>query len=212
MPEDITPQDPEVAAISGFLPGVENLADSNDPDVIAARAKLLEAQAKLAKATTPLLDKIVLRGLLPIALAVVGPWALWQFDAARTEQTKQGEVIVELQTLLGDAKEEAQLRQERSAAWQERMGQIEGEKAAELTALATIVSRLDDMMKVALIQNAVNRVLEEPRGPSGMGAFPTRDSVIRDTAAQIQLPGIEEAEISRIAGQQYDRAIEQRKR
>ncbi|KKL25599.1 hypothetical protein LCGC14_2403680 [marine sediment metagenome] len=199
MPED----QPRESSISGALPDIENLADSDDPKLIAARAKLLEAQANLAKASRPLFDKIVLRGIIPIALLIVGPWALWKFDDAQTEQKKQGEVIVKLEKLLSDAKDETKARQARSIKWRVRMGELEEERAAELAAMSFMVNRLDNTMKMALVHMTVAQLLssEEERG---------RKEVMSDVAAQIRLPeGTEE--VKRLAGQAYDRMMRQRK-
>jgi len=211
MSDESTHDEPILAAASPALPDVENLADSDDANVILARAKLLEAQAKLTKASTPLLDKIIIRGLLPIALAIVGPWALWKFDASQTEQKKQGEVIVELQGILKSEREDAAARQTRSAAWRARMKIIEEEKAVELAAMTNMVCRLDDMLKTALVQMAVSRSFGPAlRGPGGIApSLPSRDAVVRNAMRQIQVPGLEEDEVKRIAEQQYDRLAEQ---
>jgi hypothetical protein len=196
------------------LPDVENLADSEDADVIMARAKLLEAQAALVKASTPLLDKIIIRGLLPLALAVVGPWALWKFDKSQVEQKKQGETIVALQSLLGDAKGEAAARQKRSSAWRVRMKQIEEEKAVELASMSAMVIRLDSTLKTALIQMTVSRIMSEPTTRSGPNArsinLPVRGEVIRDATEQLKIPGLDDAEIKKIASDQYDRLMKNR--
>jgi len=198
MSEDVTHEEPEAAPSSV----IENLADSDDPDVISARAKLLEAQAKLTKASTPLLDKLILRGVIPIALAIVGPWALWKFDAAQTEQARQGTMIVELQELLEDAKDAAAARQERSAAWRTRMGEIEEQKAQELAAMTAMVIRLDDMLKLSLVQRAVEGTV------GTVPTLPNREDVLRNVRGQ--LPQLEGDEVERLAGQQYDRLMEQR--
>ena len=207
----LTSNQPPAAAVPL---SVENLADSDDANVILARAKLLEAQAPLTTASTPLLDKVIIRGLLPIALAIVGPWALWKFDASQTEQKKQGEVIVQLQTFLEGAQKETASRKARSVRWQARMAKIDEEKAAELTAMTTMVSRLDDMLKIALIQQAVLRLLDtKPRGPSGAAPQPaSRARVIRETTEQVQLPGVAPADLEKLAGEQYDKILEQRRK
>lgn len=221
MPEETTPPESHFAAPSCDLPDVENLADSDDPDVITARAKLLEAQAKLAKATIPLFDKIVLRGLLPIALAIVGPWALWKFDKATTEQEKQGVTITQLEELLESATKEAAERKKRNVEWRDRMKTLEDSRAVELTAMSHMVCRLDDTLKLALVQMAVTSVIAEgeksevrgtsPTSPTPRVAF-TRKQAIQNVAEQIQLPGVEKAEVERLAARQYDRVMEQRQR
>ena len=214
MPEEYSQNSPEFAAESPTPAEAEKLTDSDNPDVILAQARLLEAKAVLAKASTPLLDKVILRGLLPIALAIVGPWALLKFDASQVEQEKQGKVIVELQDLLKEERKDAEDRQVRSAAWQARMKTIEEEKAAELTAMSTMVVRLDDMLKTALVQMAVSRALGPiPRGPNGAPTvLPSREVVVQETMEQINLPGLEDADLKRMAEQQYDRIAEQRRK
>jgi len=191
-------------------------SEAEDPSVILAHASLVEAQAKLAKASTPLLDKLILRGIIPIALAVVGPWALWKFDKAQTEQEKQGETITALQDLLKTSQEDQADRQARSVVWQARMKVLEEEKAVELIAMTSMVSRLDDMLKTALVQMALARVMGPTAGaPMGTQplpvAAPNRASILADVAAQVQLPGLAPEEVERIAGQQYDRLHERRK-
>jgi len=211
MPDESTHESIQQPSASASLPDVENLAGSEDAELVEARAKLLEAQAKLTKASTPLFDKIVIRGLLPIALAIVGPWALWKFDASQVEQKKQGEVMVELQAILKAEREDAAARQTRSIAWRARMKALEEEKATEILAMSHMVCRLDDMLKVALVQAAVSRVIG--LDPSGTSPSPlSREIVVRDAREQVQLPGLETSEIDRIAGQQYDRMMEQRKK
>lgn len=208
MPDESTLDQPQPAPEEA----PENLADSDDPEVLKGRAKVLEAEAKVAKARTPLLDKIILRGLIPIALAIVGPWALWKFDKAQSEQTRQGEVITQLQDLLKAEQDREATRRERSAAWRERMSRIEEERAAELASMSSMVIRLDNLLKLALVRMAVAEAIgQQPRGPAGvLPMSPTRDRVVQDAAAQIQLPGMDQEEFERLAGEQYDRIMEQR--
>lgn len=199
MPEETTPHQPSPEPAEAPEESSENLADSDDPEVLKARAEVLKAEAKVAKARTPLLDKIILRGLIPIALAIVGPWALWKFDKAQTEQARQGEVIVQLQDLLKSSREESERHQE--------------QRAAELASMTHMVIRLDNVLKLALIRMAVSQAVgQEVRGPAGVGPRigPSRTEVVRDVAEQIQLPDVDPQEFERIAGEQYDRIMEQR--
>jgi len=215
MSDGLPPHHHEPPPSSSGLPDVKNLADSDDADVIEARAKLLEAQATLITASTPLWDKIVLRGVLPLALAVVGPWALWRFDASQVEQKKQGETIAALSTLLGAAKEEAAARKQRSNDWRNRMKKIEEAKAIELASMSAMVIRLDSTLKTALIQMTVARIMNKPTpprmGPNARSInLPSRGEVIRNATEQLKLPGLDDAEVKNIAGEQYDRLMKNR--
>lgn len=170
--------------------------------MIAARAQLLEAQAKLTKASNHWLDRLMLRFVLPIALAVVGPWAAYTFSVdAQEAKEKASEVqdtVVELEELLHQQKKEFKAR---SALFRE----IEEQKAAELAAMSKMVTRLDETLKTALVQMAVSRLV------SDRGDITERD-VVRDVSAQVQLPGLEEADLKRLATQQYERMMEAKAR
>jgi hypothetical protein len=143
----------------------------------------------------------VLRGLIPIALAIVGPWALWKFDKAQVEQQRQGTIIVQLQDLLEKSREEGTRHQE--------------QRAVELASMSNMVIRLDNLLKLALVRMAVSEAIgQQPRGPSGVLPMqpmpPARNQVVQDAAQQIQLPGVDQEEFERLAGEQYDRIMEQR--
>lgn len=209
MSDETTPNHPESAPEESPLEVAENLADSDDPEVLRARTELLKAQTSLTKASIPLFEKIVLRGVIPIALAVIGPWALWKFDKAEVEQKRQGEIIVQLQGLLKDAQKESEARKQRSTAWRERMSKIEEERAAELAAMTAMVVRLDGLLKLVLVRDAVSRSLA-PGANGGIADKPTRADVIRD--AKKQLPDLAEDDVQRLAGEQFDRIMEQRKK
>jgi hypothetical protein len=201
MPEELTPNQPSSEPDEALEESSENLADSDDPEVLKARAKVLAAEAKLQKAKQPLFDKIVLRGLIPIALAIVGPWALWKFDKAQVEQQRQGTIIVQLQDLLEKSREEGTRHQE--------------QRAVELASMSNMVIRLDNLLKLALVRMAVSEAIgQQPRGPSGVLPMqpmpPARNQVVQDAAQQIQLPGVDQEEFERLAGEQYDRIMEQR--
>jgi len=208
MPDDLAPDTPELPSAAA-MPDIEKLADSEDSDVIEARAKLLKAQAALAKAQTPLLDKVILRGLIPIALAIAGPWAIYKFDKAQNEQVQ---TTTELKGLLEAAKDDEAARQTRSVVWRERMKEIEDERTAELTAMSAMVCRLDDTMKMAMVQAAVARLVNLPTQVTQTSPQipPSRNEVQQDISAQIQLPGTPNEEVDRLAGQAYDRIMEHR--
>lgn len=207
MTDESTPKQPESDAEESPLEVAEKLADSDDPEVLEARTELLKAQTKLTKASIPLFEKIVLRGVIPIALAIITPWALWTFDAAQTEQKKQGETITQLEELLQTAQEEA-------AARRERMARVEEERAAELASMSAMVVRLDNLLKLILVRDAVSRQIREVRDKPRPGVEPdpiaplrARADVIRDV--QRQLPDLDEEDVRRLAGQQFDRIQEQ---
>jgi hypothetical protein len=175
MSEESTPQQPSFAQSPADMPDIENLADSDDAAVIEARAKLLKASASLRKASVPLLDRVILRGLLPLALAIVGPWAIWNFDS---EQSKQGEVIVKMEKLLKDEKTTRQAREK------------------ELHAMSDMVCRLDDTLKAAMVQMAVAQSL---------ASNSSREAVVEDVTGQMALPNLKPSVLRKMAGESYDR-------
>ena len=138
--------------------------DSAEAEILGAKAEVLEAEAKLIKAKTeqakakqPLIDRIIMRGLIPVALTIVGPWALYAFNADNEkthEQVAEVEDVVEdLTELLGQAVAE---REERT-----RYSQREDEaRAAELTALAVMVTRLRDTLRMMTVRQALRDVLD----------------------------------------------------
>jgi hypothetical protein len=220
MPDNSTPDQPHQPAATPVPPDVEKLAESDDAALVSARAELLEAQAALVKANSSPWDKLMIRFVLPIALAIVGPWAAYTFSVEAQEAKAKAEEgikeVGELQTLLKQQKENADRQRE-------RFREIEEEKAAELTAMSNMVTRLDNTLKLALVQMAVAQMLAKaPSTPKTMPGvnpvplapreIPDRETVIRDVAAQVQLPGLDEDEVERLAGQQYDRIMEQRTR
>lgn len=171
---------------------------SESAELILAKAKLKEAEAALATAKTPLIDKLIIRGVLPIALAIVGPWAALTFS-------EQGQDLSTLQKLVAEEKADAEERKKRSAEWRERMSRIEEERAAELQAMSNMVSRLDATLRLSLIQMAVARTLAEE------GESTPREEVLRRVQEQVSLPEVPDAEFQRLAEQSLDRMLEQRK-
>jgi len=136
-----------------------------------AEAELIEAKTKLAKAKTPLVDKIILRGLIPIALAIVGPWALWKFDTdnqvtreAVVKQgetlTKQAELTAELQQIVTSAETFRAKREREEIEWRKRMHKLEKEKSEEISELASMVTSLDRALKMALLGLAIERSIQ----------------------------------------------------
>jgi len=208
------PENTENASISkpaATLPDIEELADSEDANVIEARAKLLKAQAGLMRAHQPLFDKLVLRGLIPIAIAIVGPWAAWKFtvktdelnqkaQSAETAALESQEITKELQALL-------KTQQQESVERRKRLQRLEERKAAELVAMSQMVIRLDDTLKNALVQMIFMKEIAEHEnladGPHS--PLPPKEEIIGNIAAQMQLPGIDSKEIRKLAGKAYDR-------
>jgi hypothetical protein len=203
----------------------------SDAELVLAKAELqkaeaatLAAEAKLEKAKAPLLDKLILRGLIPLALAIVGPWAVWTFSAnaqkANEKADKVQETVVELQELLSEAQAEAARRRERFEA-------IERQKASELAAMGAMVTRLDDTLKAALVQMEVARLMREeeegfasrgaggimPLAPMGEPPFElpmVREKIADNVAAQMAMPGFEPDQVKARAMEAYDRIVEQR--
>jgi hypothetical protein len=205
MPSESIPESTPLSPQDPSTPDLEKLADSDDPAVISARADLLEAQAKLSKAQSSWWEKLVVRFILPIALAIVGPWAAWTFSVeaqAAREKAEEGiKEVGELRALLDQQREEMERRRV-------MFQRIEEDKAAELAAMSTIVNRLDSTLKLALIQMAVAQALAE----RGETSPPEREAVMRQVVEQVTLPEVPEDELKRIAGQSYDRILEQRTR
>lgn len=138
------------------------LEDSAEAELLEAQADVLEAKAKLVTARQPLIDRIIMRGLIPIALAVVGPWALWTFneDNIKTQRQVAGiETVVEdLTDLLAQAVAEREARVD-------AVQRAEIARATELHSLSTMVSRLRDAMRDMAIRQAV-RDLVPPATPA----------------------------------------------
>lgn len=185
MPEESTPDTPEEL--------------SESAELILAKAKLKEAEAALETARTPFVDKLILRGVLPIALAIVGPWAALTFS-------EQGADLGELKKITEQEKSDAEERKKQSAAWRERMSRLEDERAAELQAMKNMVSRLDATLRLSLVQMAVARTLAEE------GEEAPREEVLRRVQEQISLPEVSDEELQRLTEQSLDRMLEQKKR
>lgn len=171
---------------------------SESAELILAKAKLKEAEAALATAKTPLIDKLIIRGVLPIALAIVGPWAALTFS-------EQSADLSELNKLYVQEKADAEERKKQSAEWRDRMSRIEDERAAELQAMKNMVTRLDATLRLALIQMAVARTLAEE------GEGTPREEVLRRVQEQVSLPEMPDAEFQRLTEQSLDRMLEQRR-
>ena len=189
-----------------------SLEDSGEVEVLeakaalrAAEAKLRKAEASLAKAKAPLLDQFIIRGLIPIALALVGPWALWKFDtesaAKRARVEEQVQVVSELGVLLDTAVEEREVRAANSVKWRARMQRIEESRAAELVAMSTMVLRLDETLRIAMVQMTLMRVL---RRREAEGDSVGRAEVVREVAAQSQILNRPTAELEKMAGIVFD--------
>jgi hypothetical protein len=166
---------------------------SDSAEEILAQAKLKEAEAALITAKTPLWDRVMIRGVLPIALAIVGPWAAMTFSESQIEQRKQGQHIEALEELLQQARSDAE------------------DRRRELMTMSNMVTRLDATLKTALIQMTVARIVKEEEEEAKPVAL-TRMDVGRDVAAQVSLPGLEEEEVRQIAEQQYDRMMEAKRK
>ncbi len=188
-----------------------------EAELAKAKAELVEAQTAARKAQTPLLDKLILRGLIPVALAIVGPWAAWKFsadayaakqsaaEAVESQETTQRTVNA-LQDLL-----EAQKAAEETARW--TRAEVDRQKAEELATMRAMVSRLSNTLKVALIQMAVAREMSDNKTVAALPTAtpPSREDVIDRVTMQMALPDVDESEIEKMAGDAYD-AILSKKR
>jgi hypothetical protein len=172
----------------------EKLLESSDAETLRAEAEVLKAEAELAKAKLPLVDRLIMRGVIPIALAIVGPWAAMTFSEAKAEWKTQRDIIVGLKEHLKDYQKE-------SEDWQQRMAHLEQERAEELVAMTNMVNRLDHTLKMALIQLAVTQRL---KGASGVRPL-SRSEVTGNVAAQLKLPGMTEEDVQQVAEEEFDR-------
>jgi hypothetical protein len=127
-----------------------------------ALTELIEAKKDLQVAKRPFIDRLVLQGLLPLALIVVGPWATYYFanraedglaevKKANEESEKLAKVITDLEATLQGA--------------EVKIGEMDRARAAELLKMEKMVRALDDTMKNALIQMTVSRILAERDRP-----------------------------------------------
>lgn len=191
-----------------------SLTDSNDPEVLEARAEVIKWRAKLAKAKQPLIDRLIMRGLIPIALAVVGPWALytWNEDTVKTQaQVAEVEGVVgELQALLAEAIEARAEREEMTKRNDEA-------RAVELHALATMVSRLGETIRRLTVRTAVREAVRDGVGTAPARVVPMsmdfeRARVVEEALIQFQESGIDDQEMDElreIARHAYDQWQEQ---
>lgn len=171
------------------IPDVEELANSDDPELVEARAKLLKAQAGLLKANTPLYDKLVIRGLIPIALAIVAPWATWTFSEKTDRAISKTE---ELQKSLETQRE--------------YLTELEARKAQELAAMSRMVNRLDATMKASLIQMAVMQTIAEAMDEEDeFDDLPTQDEIVEEMQRQMAIPGFDPQEVENLTRDAYNR-------
>jgi hypothetical protein len=197
---------------------VEPLADSEEAEIIEAEAKKTEAEAKkikaqatLVKAKKPLLDALIIRGLIPIALLIIGPWATWKFDAdnkaTQAKVEEQSKMVESLREIIAEEKRDQEANAARMAEWRERMKALEAKKAAELTAMSKMVAQLGETQRAALIQMAVVRAMSGNSGDrlkhatrSVIEKMNPREEVIEDVRAQMNLPGVDDEMMKRAAG------------
>lgn len=213
---------------------------STDPEVLRAQAELVLAQARLKeaeakerdsetkadKAHTPLVDRIIMRGLIPIALLIATPLATYYFTDRAEEGIRQvqatnqevEEAVAELDQLGGLV---TQLDGLFKGADQ-RIQEMDQARAAELTALRVLVTRLDDALKLVLIQMTIAQAAEshfdELRANGGAGMSKggvlasfraRREKVVKQAQQQIQTqwPG-DDDEIREKAEAAFDRYLE----
>jgi hypothetical protein len=183
---------------------VGHLADSEDTKLVEARAALIKAQTALENARAPLVDKLILRGLIPIALAIIGPWALWQFQSTEEKVKQQAALVKELHDLVEKESEDQKRREARELKLQEKEQRIEEERAAEIATLSAMVIRLDSTLRVFVIQSALSReLLNNGRVIPPAGA--KRDKLVKEIAKQLSLPGVGNEEVERLIYQALDK-------
>ena len=193
LPDEILPS---------AAPDFDELADSTDPALLEARAKLLREYTKAQKSQSSTFDKFVIRVLVPIALAVIAPWATWQFSHRADEV--EAKVVTEASQLREALDEQRKAMEGR----RERLQLIERQKAEELAAMSAMVTRLDSTLKMALIQMAVVRAFSE--SDDDWGGELDRDEVIEDIQAQMAMPNVDPQEIGDLVGESYDRIAKHR--
>lgn len=170
-----------------------------EADLIEAQARLRQAEAMFAQHSTSLWEKIVVRGIIPIALLIVGPMATAYFSnevqQAKTEVREVAATAAALGSLVKAQETEAE-------QYRQRFQELEAQKAAELDEMSSVVTRLDKTLRASMIQLAVMQIINEQ---STGGNIPTEQEVLRQVADQVELPGVDEREISKIAAQTFQR-------
>jgi len=214
-------------------------------DVIRAQAELILAQAKLKeaeakerdsetkadKAHTSLIDRIIMRGLIPIALLVATPLATYYFTDRAEEGIRQVQATnQEVEAAVAELDQLGVLVGRLDKLFKgadERIQQMDQARAAELTALRVLVTRLHDALKVMAVQTAVSEAArshyQEARvftGDSGMRSGPTkaalltslrerREKIVQQAQQQIQAqwPG-DDDEVREKTEAAFDRYLE----
>jgi len=114
-------------------------------DEIEARAKLYNAKARLAEARWGFFDRVVMRGVIPVALAIAAPIATYYFSA----QAETG--IEEVRKVSDSVKQLDQL----IAGIRTSAARHEEARMAELTALRDAVSALQWTIVVQRVRDSV---------------------------------------------------------
>jgi len=200
--------------------------------VLEARANLIKAETAGAKAQQPLIDRIIMRGLIPVALTVVGPWALYVFNADNEKTHAQVAEVESVVADLGDLL--AQATQEREART-EIAQRAEIARAAELHALSEMVVRLQAALRQLSVRQAVRDALrvapptvtvpffmpDDPHSGEQPGAEPPppmptpgddQARVVEQAMIQLQDAALGEEEMATLreeANQAYERLQEQ---
>jgi hypothetical protein len=127
------------------------------------------------------LDKFIHKGLIPIALVIAGPWAAYTYstDAARAKENS----------------EETKITVSELRALQKQQQEV--------------VAKLDETLRISLIQMAVIRVIAENTVGENL---PERAEVIENTAAQMAMPNIDRQEFNRVAKKTYDGYVKTRRK
>lgn len=123
------------------------MPDQNEDstDELEARAKLLEAEAKLTMARYGFVDRIVMRGVIPIALAIAAPIATFYFS-------QRAETGLQEVRNVGDSIKQLDQMIDRISKAAERH---DGARAQELDALKKLVSSLQWTIVVQQVREVV---------------------------------------------------------
>jgi len=224
---------------SAKTPSVPSVDSSDDIEKLSAeaaltlaRAKLSEADAKLTKAKAPLIDRLIMRGLIPVALALVGPWAIYKFSTESQETREavvaqaqqldaQKEVVGDLKKLLNDAVSYRDTTAKTDAEWRERMRSLEERKAAEITALSAVVVRLEQALKMTMLRLAMESVINANGFGGGVdhgaksGAELLRGSrreIVEQSMRQVQWPSSDPVETRVMAEEIFEKIIQERQK
>jgi len=205
-------------ALGTTASGTHRKLTDMDADELGALAKVIEAKR------SPL-DRWITRGLIPVMLLIAGPLVTYYFttradQAAEVMQATNDEIARlsgatdRLETLITDAGA--------------RVEQMDDARAHELQALRVIVQRLENALRLVVLQTAIREaaavqlaaaVKERPMMFSGSDFKPSMTALLRDKRDKIvrqvqeqsqqQFPGIDEDDSLAEVETAFDRYVQQ---